>query len=69
MTHNNASAHLGSTTASSQTDRSLLQRLLSFEAWLDRRTSRWSLYRLDDRSLADIGLSRADIEGLREPLR
>jgi uncharacterized protein YjiS (DUF1127 family) len=45
----------------------LLQFLLRFEAWLDRRSSRRVLYQMDDRALADIGLSRADIEGLNTP--
>ena len=42
----------------------LLQLLLAFESWLDRRASRRALYEMDDRMLADIGLSRADVEGL-----
>jgi uncharacterized protein YjiS (DUF1127 family) len=32
------------------------------EAWLDGRASGRALHRLDDRELADIGLSRADVE-------
>ena len=37
--------------------------LLRLEAWLDARASRRALYGLDDRALADIGLSRSDIDG------
>jgi uncharacterized protein YjiS (DUF1127 family) len=40
----------------------LLPLLLKLEAWLDRRASRRALYRMDDHALADIGLSRADVE-------
>jgi len=42
----------------------LLPLLLRFEAWLDRRATRRALYGLDDHELADIGLSRADVERL-----
>jgi uncharacterized protein YjiS (DUF1127 family) len=42
----------------------LLQLLLRYEAWLDRRKTSKVLYQLDDHALADIGLSRADVEGL-----
>ena len=38
--------------------------LLRFETWLDRRKTSKELYGMDDRALADIGLSRADVEGL-----
>ncbi|QRM31787.1 DUF1127 domain-containing protein [Microvirga sp. VF16] len=38
--------------------------LLRFESWLDRRGTSKELYTMDDRALADIGLSRADVEGL-----
>jgi uncharacterized protein YjiS (DUF1127 family) len=44
----------------------MLRLLLAFEAWQDRRASRRALYRMDDRALADIGLSRADVEGINE---
>jgi uncharacterized protein YjiS (DUF1127 family) len=40
--------------------------LLRCEAWLDRRRTSKILYQLDDLTLADIGLSRADVEGLNE---
>jgi uncharacterized protein YjiS (DUF1127 family) len=39
-----------------------LRLLLKVEAWLDGRASGRALHRLDDRELADIGLSRADVE-------
>jgi uncharacterized protein YjiS (DUF1127 family) len=39
----------------------LLRHLLLVEAWLDDRESRRALYRLDDRALADIGLTQADL--------
>jgi uncharacterized protein YjiS (DUF1127 family) len=38
-----------------------LRHLLLVEAWLDARESRRALYRLDDRALADIGLTQADL--------
>jgi len=41
-----------------------LKLLLALEAWLDARASRRALYRMDDHALADIGLSRADVEGV-----
>jgi uncharacterized protein YjiS (DUF1127 family) len=44
----------------------MLRLLLAFEAWQDRRESRRALYRMDDRALADIGLSRAEVEGINE---
>ncbi|WP_201862638.1 DUF1127 domain-containing protein [Microvirga soli] len=40
--------------------------LLRYEAWLDRRRTLKTLYALDDHALHDIGLSRADVEGLNE---
>lgn len=42
----------------------LLDYLVKLEAWLDRRTSSRALYTFNDRDLADIGLTRADVEGL-----
>ena len=38
-----------------------LRVLLRLEAWLDARASRKALYRLDERGLADIGLTEADL--------
>ena len=40
----------------------LLRLLLRVEAWLDARATRRVLHQLDDRALADIGLTRDDIE-------
>lgn len=56
--------NLGFDTLHREKKSTLLQFLLRFEAWLDRRRSSKALYRMDDRDLADIGLSRADVEGL-----
>jgi uncharacterized protein YjiS (DUF1127 family) len=42
--------------------RRLLDLLIRFEAWLDARASRRTLHSLDDRALADVGLSRSDLE-------
>ena len=38
-----------------------LRGLLRMETWLDARASRRALYRMDDRALADIGLTHADL--------
>jgi uncharacterized protein YjiS (DUF1127 family) len=38
-----------------------LRLLLRLEAWLDARESRKALYRMDERALADIGLTQADL--------
>ena len=40
----------------------LLDLLLRYEAWLDARANRRVLYSLDDRTLADIGLTRDDVD-------
>ena len=56
--------NLGLHTTSREHGKTLLELLLRFEAWLDRRKTSRILYRLDDHALADIGLSRADVEGL-----
>jgi uncharacterized protein YjiS (DUF1127 family) len=42
----------------------LLRLLLRVEAWLDARATRRVLHQLDDRALADIGLTRDDVEHL-----
>ena len=39
-----------------------LRLLLEVETWLDNRASLRALNRMDDRALADIGLSQADVE-------
>lgn len=41
----------------------------SLLAWNDRRVTRNELHRLSDRELADIGLSRAEIDSVVERLR
>ncbi|MGY6635040.1 MAG: DUF1127 domain-containing protein [Alkalilacustris sp.] len=41
----------------------------SLLAWNNRRVTRNELYRLSDRELEDIGLSRADIDTVVERLR
>ena len=64
MTIGIAAVNLGSKAAPSRRSGTLLPLLLKVEAWLDRRASRRALYRLDDRALADIGLSRADVDGI-----
>ncbi|HZH53312.1 MAG TPA: DUF1127 domain-containing protein [Microvirga sp.] len=62
-----ATVHLGSSFSMPRRKSGrLLQLILAFEAWQDRRASRRALYRLDDRALADIGLSAADVEGFNE---
>jgi uncharacterized protein YjiS (DUF1127 family) len=40
--------------------------LLKVEAWLDARANRRVLYSLDDRTLADIGLTRDDVDRFDE---
>lgn len=56
--------NLGYVAAKPEKKSALLPFLLRLEAWLDRRAGSRILYRLDDRGLADIGLSRADVDGL-----
>lgn len=43
----------------------VLSLLLRVEAWLDARNGRNALYSLDERALHDIGLSSADVDGIR----
>ena len=57
-----ALANLGTTVTREPAGERLLRLLLRVEAWLDRRASSRSLYRLDERGLADLGLSQADVE-------
>jgi uncharacterized protein YjiS (DUF1127 family) len=59
-----ATANLGFHPTSRERKSVLLQLLLRYEAWLDRRRTSRILYALDDQALHDIGLSRADVEGL-----
>ena len=58
-----ATANLGFPASSRERKSTLLQFLLRYEAWLDRRRTSRILYELDDEALHDIGLSRADVEG------
>jgi uncharacterized protein YjiS (DUF1127 family) len=50
---------------SSATRVSLLRCLLRVDAWLDARASRRALYQMDERTLADIGLSHPDFADRR----
>lgn len=59
-----ATVNLGFEAAKRERKSSLLQLLLRFEDWFDRRRSSRVLYGMTDHELADIGLSRADVEGL-----
>jgi uncharacterized protein YjiS (DUF1127 family) len=58
-----ATANLGFHPVRRERRNLLLGFVLRYEAWLDRRRTSQALYRLDDQALADIGLSRADVEG------
>jgi uncharacterized protein YjiS (DUF1127 family) len=59
-----ASANLGLHSTRRERRNTVLELLLRFETWLDRRKTSKELYGMDDRALADIGLSRADVDGL-----
>jgi len=59
-----ASANLGLNSTRRERRNTVLELLLRFETWLDRRKTSKELYGMDDRALADIGLSRADVDGL-----
>jgi len=61
-----ATANLGLHTARRESRTTIMDLLLRYEAWLDRRRTVKTLYELDDHALADIGLSRADVDGLNE---
>ena len=61
-----ATANLGLHTAHRNHGNAIMNLLLRYEAWLDRRRTSKILYELDDHALHDIGLSRADVEGLNE---
>ena len=61
-----ATANLGFHTTRCDHGNTLMNLLLRYEAWLDRRRTSKILYELDDHALHDIGLSRADVEGLNE---
>lgn len=62
MTSATAIANLCHSTEAPKRGPRLLPLLLKLEAWLDRRAGGQALYRMDDRALSDIGLSRADVE-------
>ncbi|MBQ0823643.1 DUF1127 domain-containing protein [Microvirga terrae] len=64
MAIGHATVNLGFHSLGREHKGALLQLLLKVEAWLDARRNSRVLYRMDDRELADIGLSRADVEGL-----
>ena len=66
MTAAHAVANLHFFTAAPRRKGWLLPVLLRVEAWFDDRASRRDLYRLDDHALADIGLSRADVERVND---
>ena len=61
-----ATANLGFHPTARERKSALLQLVLRYEAWLDRRRTSRALYQMDDAALADIGLSRADVEGLND---
>jgi len=56
--------NLGFIDAKPEKRTTFLDHLLRLEAWLDRQASSRVLYDMSDRDLADLGLSRADVEGL-----
>jgi uncharacterized protein YjiS (DUF1127 family) len=56
--------NLGFVAAKPESKTSVLDYLLRFEYWLDSRSSSRELYRMNDHDLADIGLSKADVDGL-----
>jgi uncharacterized protein YjiS (DUF1127 family) len=66
MATGHATANLGFHTTHRNHGNTLMNLLLRYEAWLDRRRTSKILYELDDHALHDIGLSRADVEGLNE---
>jgi uncharacterized protein YjiS (DUF1127 family) len=61
-----ATANLGFHSTHRNHGNMLMNLLLRYEAWLDRRRTSKVLYELDDHALADIGLSRSDVDGLNE---
>ena len=58
-----AAANLGLHSPSRDRKSALLQLLLRYEAWLDRRRTSRILYGMEAQALHDIGLSRAHVEG------
>jgi uncharacterized protein YjiS (DUF1127 family) len=61
MTSAHATANLSQIRRAETSAGGLFGLVLRIEAWFDRRATRRALYRLDDRALADIGLTRADL--------
>lgn len=59
-----ATVNLGFARAKPERKTTMLDYLLRFEYWLDNRSSSRELYRMNDRDLADMGLSKADVDGL-----
>ncbi|KFC63273.1 hypothetical protein FG93_05977 [Bosea sp. LC85] len=43
--------------------------LLRLETWLNAKASARALYRMDDRALSDIALSRSDVERVNATVR
>jgi uncharacterized protein YjiS (DUF1127 family) len=64
MAIGHATANLGFYSTHRERRNTLLDLVLRAEAWLDCRRTSKVLYEFDDHALADIGLSRADVEGL-----
>jgi len=62
MTFASAIAHLGPTGERRHLAESVLAYVMRWEAWLDRRAGRRALHAMSDEGLADIGLSRSDLE-------
>jgi uncharacterized protein YjiS (DUF1127 family) len=62
MTSGTALVHLGPNNVHRPFSETLLAYLLRWEAWLDRRAGRRALQSMTDEGLADIGLSRSDLE-------
>ena len=66
MAIGHATANLGFHTTRRERRNTLMDLLLRYEAWFERRRTSRILYELDDHALHDIGLSRAVVEGLHE---
>ena len=64
MANGCSTVNLGFIAAKPERKTRMLDYLLRFEFWLENRSSSRELYRMSDRDLADLGLSRADVEGL-----
>jgi uncharacterized protein YjiS (DUF1127 family) len=62
-----ATVNLGFVEAKPEKKTRALDYLLRFEYWLDSRATSRELYRMSDRDLADLGLSKTDVDGLNGP--